>query len=145
MLPSLRKTKYEKSSQERLCECVNALNCRWNGPYYLTLPLTLSNIVKSDVDYKEAYLKLFQLVVNQQLSGEFALAELERYLQNHPNADPDSRGHREISRYIKKLSQLRLLSGLIDIVGMGAYKDHLMVREIQYLFPLGDNLSVVKR
>lgn len=130
-----KRVRGKKRTPDELVACRDRINCVWVGQFFESMPLTIRNAIAAEPDYYRAYLRIFHHGLNVQLDATKALKDFEVYLQNHPHADPDSRGHQIITEYVRRLSQLKLFTGLVDLLGLSGYRDDLIAREIDYLFP----------
>jgi len=117
--------------------CRREVVCGWQGPIYETLPVSrhARRSLSLAPDFYRDMLRVLQDAFDKQLSSRSALRDFEVYLQNHPLADPDQRGHDTLDRYLRVLGQLWMLAQLFEQLGLNDYKDDILRQEILFLFP----------
>lgn len=124
----------KKRGSARPVKCVDVKGCGWRGPFYNSIPVPKRKIRPSK---RKEFLKAMSDALDSEVSGRKAIDDFENHTLSHPYADPSPDGNEEMSMYIDKLTQIRLLQAFVEVVGIEEkwVKDLILRNEVERLFP----------
>ena len=113
------------------------LDCEWRGPYCDSLPQILMSFVGKKPDIRAALIATLESAAEKEVSATQAYEHIYRALIEDADghADPDEAGRRFFESTATKLTELWVLSQMIDLYGLGTYKDRIMSLNIARRFP----------